>query len=71
MVLFQVNLYSGALFIQQALDWNIYVSVMLILAATAICTVTGKTTDHWPPTVTVDGDLTIGNGKFEYDYSIV
>ncbi len=36
-----VNLYSGALFIQQALDWNLYISVILLLAATAFCTVTG------------------------------
>jgi len=39
--LFQVNLYSGALFIQQALQWNIYGSVFLLLAVTAITTVTG------------------------------
>ena len=39
--LFQVNLYSGALFIQQALDWNLWVSILLLLAATALCTVTG------------------------------
>ena len=38
---FQVNLYSGALFIQQALQWNIYVSVLLLLFVTAITTVTG------------------------------
>ncbi|KAI0223188.1 Sodium/myo-inositol cotransporter [Lamellibrachia satsuma] len=36
-----VNLYAGALFIQQALQWNLYVSVLLLLAATAFCTVTG------------------------------
>ena len=38
----KVNLYSGALFIQQALHWNIYGSVLLLLAATAITTVTGS-----------------------------
>lgn len=36
-----VNLYSGALFIQQALQWNFYISVLLLLVATAITTVTG------------------------------
>jgi len=36
-----VNLYSGALFIQQALQWNLYISVLLLLVATAITTVTG------------------------------
>lgn len=39
---FQVNLYSGALFIQQALQWNLYISVLLLLVATAITTVTGE-----------------------------
>jgi len=38
----QVNLYSGALFIQQALHWNIYISILLLLLATAITTVTGE-----------------------------
>uniref|UniRef100_A0A914W720 Uncharacterized protein n=2 Tax=Plectus sambesii TaxID=2011161 RepID=A0A914W720_9BILA len=37
-----VNMYSGALFVQGSLGWNIYVSVALILALTAVCTVTGK-----------------------------
>ncbi|UYV60987.1 SLC5A3 [Cordylochernes scorpioides] len=36
-----VNLYSGALFIQQAIKWNLYVSVVILLAMTSICTVTG------------------------------
>lgn len=39
--LLQVNLFSGALFIQQALNWNLWVSISLLLAATALCTVTG------------------------------
>jgi len=43
----QVNLYAGALFIQQALQWNLYVSVLLLLTATAFCTVTGKTQQSW------------------------
>ncbi|XP_022241036.1 sodium/glucose cotransporter 5-like isoform X2 [Limulus polyphemus] len=36
-----VNLYSGAVFIQQALKWNLYLSVFLILLMTSICTVSG------------------------------
>lgn len=39
--LFQVDLYSGALFINQALQWNIYLSIMALLALTALCTMTG------------------------------
>lgn len=41
--LFQVNMYSGALFIQQSVGWNLYVSIFGLLALTGICTVTGKT----------------------------
>jgi len=36
-----VNLYSGAIFIQQALHWNIYASVFALLALTCICTIGG------------------------------
>ncbi|XP_047473374.1 sodium/glucose cotransporter 5-like [Penaeus chinensis] len=36
-----VDLYSGALFINQALQWNIYLSIMALLALTALCTMTG------------------------------
>lgn len=36
-----VNLYAGALFIQQALNWNLYISVLLILIVTAMCTLLG------------------------------
>ncbi len=35
----QVNLYSGAIFIQQALGWNIYLSIFALLAMTSICTI--------------------------------
>ena len=38
-MVFQVNLYSGALFIQQALQWNLYLSVFALLALTCICTI--------------------------------
>ncbi|XP_007493307.1 sodium/myo-inositol cotransporter [Monodelphis domestica] len=36
-----VDLYSGALFIQESLGWNLYVSVILLIAMTALLTVTG------------------------------
>ncbi|CAG2163141.1 unnamed protein product [Oppiella nova] len=39
-----VNLYSGGIFIQQALGWDLYFSVILLLVITSICTVTGGLT---------------------------
>lgn len=36
-----VNLYSGGIFIQQAVGWNLYTSAMFILALTSIMTLTG------------------------------
>ncbi|XP_072164790.1 sodium/glucose cotransporter 4-like [Diadema setosum] len=36
-----VDLYSGALFIEQALGWNLYVSILVLLAISAVYTVTG------------------------------
>ncbi|MBN3305182.1 SC5A2 protein, partial [Amia calva] len=36
-----VDMFSGAVFIQQALGWNIYVSVIALLSITALYTVTG------------------------------
>ncbi|KAM4710703.1 sodium/myo-inositol cotransporter-like [Anableps anableps] len=36
-----VDLYSGALFIQESLGWNLYLSIILLIAMTAILTVTG------------------------------
>lgn len=39
-----VNLYSGALFIEHAMDWNLYVAVGLILLLTALTTITGGLT---------------------------
>lgn len=36
-------MFSGAVFIQQALGWNIYVAVIALLCITALYTVTGKT----------------------------
>uniref|UniRef100_A0A3B4Z2K1 Sodium/glucose cotransporter 2 n=1 Tax=Stegastes partitus TaxID=144197 RepID=A0A3B4Z2K1_9TELE len=37
----QVDMFSGAVFIQQALGWNIYVAVIALLLITALYTVTG------------------------------
>ncbi|KAM3875620.1 LOW QUALITY PROTEIN: sodium/glucose cotransporter 2 [Diretmus argenteus] len=37
-----VDMFSGAVFIQQALGWNIYVAVIALLSITALYTVTGK-----------------------------
>ncbi|CAL8085941.1 unnamed protein product [Calicophoron daubneyi] len=36
-----VNLYSGALFLQEALKWDTWLSILLILVLTAVITVTG------------------------------
>uniref|UniRef100_A0A667WUK1 Sodium/myo-inositol cotransporter n=1 Tax=Myripristis murdjan TaxID=586833 RepID=A0A667WUK1_9TELE len=36
-----VDLYSGALFIQASLKWNLYLSIILLIAMTALLTVTG------------------------------
>jgi Na+/pantothenate symporter len=37
----KVNLYSGHLFLKVALGWDLYVSVLFILAVTAFSTITG------------------------------
>uniref|UniRef100_A0A8C9RNI2 Sodium/myo-inositol cotransporter n=1 Tax=Scleropages formosus TaxID=113540 RepID=A0A8C9RNI2_SCLFO len=39
-----VDLYSGALFIQESLGWNIYLSMILLISMTALMTVTGGLT---------------------------
>lgn len=39
-----VNLYTGALFIQQALDWNLYLSILLQIGIVAVLTITGGLT---------------------------
>ncbi|XP_036401777.1 sodium/myo-inositol cotransporter [Megalops cyprinoides] len=36
-----VDLYAGALFIQESLGWNLYLSVILLITMTALLTVTG------------------------------
>ena len=36
-----VDLYSGAIFIQQALRWNLYLSIFAVLGLTVLCTLGG------------------------------
>lgn len=36
-----VDLYAGALFIQESVGWNLYLSIFLLIAMTALLTVTG------------------------------
>lgn len=38
----QADMFSGAIFIQQALGLNIYLAVVMLLAITALYTVTGE-----------------------------
>lgn len=38
----QVDMYAGAVFIQQALGWNIYLAVIVLLIITALYTVAGE-----------------------------
>ena len=38
----QVDLYAGAVFLKEAMGWNIYVSSAIILAITALYTLMGK-----------------------------
>lgn len=42
----QVDMYAGALFIQMALQWNIYLAVTLLLSVTALYTVAGDLRPH-------------------------
>lgn len=35
-------MFAGALFVQQALGWNLYFAIILLLSITAIYTVVGK-----------------------------
>jgi hypothetical protein len=39
-----VDLYSGAIFLNQALGWNMYVSVIALVALAAVFTIGGKLT---------------------------
>ena len=38
----QVDVYAGAIFIQQAIGWNTYLSIAILLVVTGIYTVIGK-----------------------------
>lgn len=38
----QTDLYSGALFIQVCLGWNLYLSTVLMLVVTALYTIAGN-----------------------------
>jgi hypothetical protein len=39
---FQADLYAGAIFIEQSLQWDMYASITLLLAIAAIFTVAGN-----------------------------
>lgn len=43
----QVDMYAGAVFIQQALGWNLYLAVILLLVITALYTVAGEIMGFW------------------------
>lgn len=38
----QTDIFSGALFIQMALGWNLYLSTVTLLVVTAVYTITGR-----------------------------
>ena len=38
----QAEIYSGAIFMQQLLGWNMYLCVVIILAVTAVYTIAGQ-----------------------------
>ncbi|XP_046559241.1 sodium/myo-inositol cotransporter-like [Haliotis rubra] len=65
------NLYTGALFIQQALNWDMYVSIVLLIVVTAVLTFTGGLTaviytDTLQATVMIGGALYLmGAGFYE------
>lgn len=59
-----VDLYAGALFIQESLGWNLYVSVFLLISMTALLTVTGGLvavmyTDALQAVLMIGGALTL------------
>ncbi|XP_077472774.1 sodium/myo-inositol cotransporter [Stigmatopora argus] len=59
-----VDLYAGALFIQESLGWNLYVSIVLLIALTAVLTITGGLvavlyTDALQAVLMVAGALTL------------
>lgn len=59
-----VDLYAGALFIQESLGWNLYLSIVLLISMTAILTVTGGLvavlyTDALQAVLMIGGALTL------------
>jgi len=38
----QADLYAGAIFINQAFNWNIYAAIVLLLAIAALFTISGS-----------------------------
>ncbi|CAF1402783.1 unnamed protein product [Adineta ricciae] len=65
-----VDLYSGAIFLQQALNWNLYASVIALILLAAFFTVGGK----WFNSSYMDGfypDSNYGHiGFYSHDYQI-
>lgn len=59
-----VDLYAGALFIQESLGWNLYLSIFLLISMTALLTVTGGLvavmyTDALQAVLMIGGALTL------------
>lgn len=59
-----VDLYAGALFIQESLGWNLYFSILLLISMTALLTVTGGLvavlyTDALQAVLMIGGALTL------------
>lgn len=59
-----VDLYAGALFIQESLGWNLYLSIVLLICMTALLTVTGGLvavlyTDALQAVLMIGGALTL------------
>ena len=44
----QVDLYTGALFIQQSLGWDLYLSIFILIVIVAVLTITGKKPATYP-----------------------
>jgi len=66
-----VDLYSGAIFLNQALGWNLYVSVIALVALAAVFTIGGKSNKnkkqffHFDETVQEDYQLSFGRILFK------
>ncbi|XP_044072454.1 sodium/myo-inositol cotransporter-like [Siniperca chuatsi] len=59
-----VDLYAGALFIQESMGWNLYVSIVLLISMTALLTITGGLvavmyTDALQAVLMIGGALTL------------